>query len=161
MVVEARCVRISRALCSAAAPRDRSSSTGMSRRCSSPSADATVSAHTTETSAVPSIFSVSDRSCGGHPRYNTDFTGRGLLWGSWSGLIRRHEMAVTPDVHLDAGGAIRFVDQPAVGGAAMLRIESDRRQASAVVGFPGIWLAVAVSVLFGRHEFVLCVMFDA
>ena len=66
--VEARWVRISRAICSAAAPRERSSSTGMLRRCSSVSAKLALSPHTTATSTAPSCFSVSARSGAGQPR---------------------------------------------------------------------------------------------
>jgi hypothetical protein len=51
-----------------AAPGDRSGNTGMSRRCSSLSAYATLSAQTTETLAIASCRSVSGRSDGGHPR---------------------------------------------------------------------------------------------
>jgi len=68
MSVAARWFRISRAHWSAAAPRDRSNSTGMSRRCSSFSAYGTFSAHTTDTFAALSSRSVSARSGAGQPR---------------------------------------------------------------------------------------------
>src|SRR6266545_8000589 len=131
----------------------------MSRRCNSPSASGTVSAHTTDTSAMPSAFSVSCRSCGGHPRYRTDFIDRLFRWSSTRPGCG-NEMAVALDVHFDPGGAVRPVDQPPVGNASVLGVERDRRQAIAVVGFPLVDLAIAVRILFSGHELRLEEVFD-
>src|SRR6185503_5556859 len=64
------------------------------------------------------------------------------------------EVPVAREIDFEARAAVAAVDQAAVGGAAMLRVESHRREPFAVVGFPLVGLAVLVAVFFGGHEVV-------
>src|SRR5689334_2203278 len=64
-------------------------------------------------------------------------------------------------IHFNARGSVCTVDQPAIRLAAMVRVERDRREPLAIVGFPLVDRAVAVCVLFSADEAALAVVFDA
>src|SRR5215472_8047100 len=144
MSVAERWERMSRATWSADAPRDRSSNTGMSRRCNSVNAFCTLSTHSTDRFAAFSNRSVSARSDAGQPRYRTDFRSVRIAdCGLRIGLaIGPNEVTVAVRIDLDARRAVGAVDEAAIRRAAMRRVEGDRREPVAVVRFPLVELAV-------------------
>src|SRR5262249_1115662 len=77
------------------------------------------------------------------------------------GVVDRDEAAVAAGVHLDAHRAVRVVNQPRVGPAAMRRIECDRGEAIAGVRFPLVHAAVAVAVFLSGDEHAFGVVLDA
>src|SRR5262245_6470551 len=77
------------------------------------------------------------------------------------GLADGDEAAAAGGVHLDAHRAVRAIDQPPVGRAAMRRVECDGREAIAGVDFPLVHAAVAVAVFLGGDEQAFAVALDS
>src|SRR5207245_1013726 len=64
-------------------------------------------------------------------------------------------------IDLDADGAVGSVDQASIRGAAVGRVERDRRQAAVVEGLPFVDAAVAVGVFLCAHGEVLFIVLGA
>src|SRR4051794_36501978 len=72
-----------------------------------------------------------------------------------------HELSGAFGIHLEPGLAVGAVDQAAVRRAAVRRVEGDRREAIALVGFPFVHATVAVAVFFRRDQDAFVIVLDA
>src|SRR5581483_3414809 len=93
------------------------------------------------------------------PKTERTFVSAHLTAGR-SSLRRRNEMSVTRRIDFNLDGAVRQVHDSTVRTSAMCRIEGDRGETIAVVGFPLVDASVAARGLGGAHQAAVIEILD-